>query len=361
MSKNANTRIAEIKATCVANQCNPGALDALVNRGGLAFAQQCSNAVSMGKHGPRMSQMDLQKRELIRAVIFMGLIKRRMKTVEITHQKTKLNMKALPELQRILRSEFAVNRDNSKQAQWGPHAFNNPANHIDTNYRYLIHGLQSNSVKIYRDANTITQRFDDWVGRYRGTQGAGYDAGGGGVDASIRIKMYQEYLRDPSLLRTDVVSCSVVGNVANGTYTDFGLILKAPAANIMLTSNRDLEFKNRGVDQRAELEKYAQNTPMLTPTEVLTGMAGRGANKSPLEKNRVYSEVVVLGTSPEGGQVQVTGLWVRVNEDGDAYSHNTGSYRPTVDEEIKAHMLRCANTYNLPVVELYSPGGGRET
>ena len=329
MSKNAQTRITEILQTVSDNNCNPGALRALINKGGLQFAQQCSNAASMGKHAPFMSQANLDRRALVRAIIFTRLLKRRLMSAQVAHARTTLSAKASVELARILRGEFDVNRDNSQQAAWGPHAFTDPTNHNDSNYRYIIHGLQGNAVKVYRDANTVTSRFDDWVKRYKTTPGTNYNAGGVGVDASIRIKMYQEYLRDPSLLRTDIISSSVVSHVANGTYTDFGFIMRVPAANVMLTSDRDLAYKNRRGDQRAEIERYA-GQQMLTPTQVVQGMAGRALGKSLNEKNRVYSEIVVLG-----------------------------AYKPIVDDEIKAHLIQCSQQFNLPVVELPSPGGKR--
>lgn len=359
MSKNADTRIAEILQTCQACNCNVEDIKALMRKNSTQFVQQCSDAAGMGKHGI-IGQTTKDKRALVRAIVFVRLLKRTVQIALASHQQSTLNLKGATELERILRTEFSVNRDTSLQMYWSPNNFTDPSNHNDQNYRYIIHGLQGNVVKVFRDENTVASRFDDWVTRYSNTPGANYQQGGVGVMPSIRIKMYQEYLRNPSLLKTDIISCSVIAHQANGTYTDFGFILRVPTQNVMLTSARDLAYKNRRGDQRAEIERYASTTPMQTPADIVRGMAARASGKSQLEKNRTYSEIVVLGTSPEGGQVQVSGLWLRVNEDGDAYSHQTSSYKPTVDDEISAHMLRCAATFNLPVVEISSPGGARK-
>ncbi len=272
------------------------------------------------------------------------------------------------ELKSELKGLMPLAIDLAKRDSWAPRNFTDPAHHDARNYKYIIHGLQGNSVKIYNDASTLDSVFERLQGDYAGVQvpHGGRMVNAIGADGSIRFLPYREYLRNPALLTKDVISCSVISDQVPDTYTDFGLILKVPKECVMLTGNRDLNIKNRATDMLTEFENYGtdpRSRDMMTPAEILDLCINRIAGVTTRdEMNRQYNEIVCIGRSPEGKMVETTGIWVKVNEDGDYYSHyHAGSpYSTVITDDIDNEIGRASAMHNIPIIRILAAGGLRK-
>ncbi len=332
--------------------------------------RQINEALSLSAHGKGIRHRDEKtlRRKYIRGILLVKILDKGLALTDVgVHITPRLN-KPSAELQRELKGLLPLAIDLSKRDSWAPRNFTNPKRHDPANYKYIIHGLQGNSVKVYNDASTLDSVFQRLQADYAGVQ---VPFGGGmvnaiGADGSIRFLPYREYLRRPRLLHTDVISASVISNQVPDTYTDFGLILKVPKDCIMLTGNRDLNIKNRATDMLEEFENYgvdARSQDMMTPNEILQLCINRiAAVDSRTELNRQYNEIVLIGTSPTGKQVEVTGIFVKVNEDGDYYSHyhDGGAYSTVITDDIDREITRSSLTHNIPVIRILAAGGLRK-
>ncbi len=332
--------------------------------------QQINAALSLSDYNKGIRHRDEKtlRRKYIRAILLVKIMDKGLALTNVAVHITPRLTKPSIELQRELKNLLPIALDLTKRDTWAPRHFTNPKHHDPDNYRYIIHGLQGNSVKVYNDANTLDSVFDRLQRDYTGVQvpfgGRMVNAIGG--DGSIRFLPYREYLRRPQLLHTDVISCSVISDQVPDTYTDFGLILKVPRDCVMLTGNRDLNIKNRASDMLAEFETYGvddRSRDMMTPNEILQLCINRKAGVTDRsELNRIYNEIVCVGTSTTGKQVTVTGIFVKVNEDGDYYSHfaTGGTYNPVITDDIEREITRSSLMNNIPIIRILAGGGLRK-
>ncbi len=332
--------------------------------------QQIDSALSLSAHSKGIRHRDEKtlRRKYLRGILLVRILDKGLALTDVPVHVTPRINKPFAELQRELKGLLPLAIDLAKRDSWAPSNFTRPSHHDSSSYKYIIHGLQGNSVKIYNDASTLDSVFQRLQADYAGVQvpfGTRMVNAIGG-DGSIRFLPYREYLRRPNLLHTDVISCSVISHQVPDTYTDFGLILKVPKECVMLTGNRDLNIKNRSTDMLAEFASYGvddRSRDMMTPNEILQLCINRiAAVTTRDEMNRQYNEIVCIGTSPNGKQVEVTGIWVKVNEDGDYYSHyHAGSaYSTVITDDIDREMTRASLAHGIPIIRILAAGGLRK-
>ncbi len=332
--------------------------------------QQIDAALSLSAHGKGVRHRDEKtlRRKYIRGILLVKILDKGLAVTDVgVHITPRINRPS-NELKRELKNLLPLAIDLAKRDSWAPRNFTDPANHDPRNYQYIIHGLQGNSVKIYQDASTLATVFARLQADYAGVQvpHGGRMVNAIGADGSIRFLPYREYLRNPNLLRTDVISCSVISDQVPDTYTDFGLILKVPKECVMLTGNRDLNIKNRATDMLDEFASYGtdpRSRDMLTPAEILQLCINRiAAVTARDEMNRQYNEIVCVGRSPEGKMVETTGIWVKVNEDGDYYSHyHAGSaYSTVITDDIDREITNASRAHGIPIIRILAAGGLRK-
>jgi hypothetical protein len=200
-------------------------------------------------------------------------------------------------------------RDASRD-QWDPALFTDPRSHSPAKFRYLIHALRL-SAGIGTPTRETQARFDylrQTLGPYLNADGAG----------PWGLRSAEMYLREPAMLLTELLSCSIIDQAHPRTYGNFafGFILEVPKGNICMASTVDLAINNaRG---RADM-LVLQTTPLdriLAVEDFLEPLAGMYARPlqppgTVLAGTRGHNEVLVLGAMG-GARVRVVGIFVKV-------------------------------------------------
>lgn len=121
---------------------------------------------------------------------------------------------------------------------------------------------------------------------------------------------------------------------------------------IYITSPSDVSVRNRTNDIVGELQSKHSGAAMTiqTPDQVLAATTGLGGSTG-------YNEVVVVGTSPEGKQVDVIGIFVKTDPNGNLYvSRNLTTGTPDTDAWLTPKSVglvsECARKFNLPIIPL---------
>jgi hypothetical protein len=138
----------------------------------------------------------------------------------------------------------------------------------------------------------------------------------------------------------------VISHAKVAAYWHAGFILRVPPECIYITSPVDLGLKNRTDDILAELQDKhaATDRTILTPQDLLLQTTKTCGNEG-------YNEVVVVGTSPEGKQVDVIGLFVKTDLKGNLYVAK-GKTAPWLTPESVKLILDCALKFNFPIVPI---------
>ena len=168
-------------------------------------------------------------------------------------------------------------------------------------------------------------------------------------------KSYLEILADPSILKSFMLSTSLISQARRATYYPYGFILTAPPETIISTNTSDQAFKNYSRnaeaaveirnDQRGELRRVAARYPFLSPDQVLAGTRGAQGPYG-------YNEVAVLGTAPSGQTINIVGMFMKVDTAGGRYQIEKAPTRFVTDDIFRRMQLT-----NLPIIAITDTSG----
>jgi hypothetical protein len=230
--------------------------------------------------------------------------------------------------------------------------------HNAGSFRYIITGVVKAPQKIAARGYMRTQQEADdyakYLNRFPGTflLSETRDVGTEKQVDTLKILPAKRYLSSPDLLRQDVISTTLIDQDHVSTYFPWGFILKVPPENIISASNKDQAVANRPSNVITEMERVNREKGLATPDQVLAGTSGRNGHTG-------YNEVVVIGKSPEGTQVDVIGIFVKVSPNGNLYIR-PGETQPYVNDLI-VDITSCSVANNIPVVKIKDPSGATST
>jgi hypothetical protein len=238
----------------------------------------------------------------------------------------------------------------SARTTWDPGRFTNPTMHNTGVFKYIITGVVKAPVKIAAkgfmaspdEAEAFVASLLKFPPEVLKTTETGKDKT---KKETLHILPAKRYLADPSLLRFDIISTSLIEPAHVATYFPWGFILRVPPENIISAQCRDQAVKNRPSNVIAEMERIHREKGLATPDEVLAATTGANGDTG-------YNEVVVIGCSPEGKKVDVTGIFVKVAPNGNLFIRNRpgedDAYVADLVDEIKA----CSRKFNIPIVKV---------
>ena len=118
-----------------------------------------------------------------------------------------------------------------------------------------------------------------------------------------------DYIKDPfidiykepqRIADKGIISASVITPQNTATFRDIGYILRVPSENIIAASRGDLYINN--CSYRANIDKFKDST-LPSPHEI--------TEYENLLGHRQYNEIAILGTTPEGGEVEIVGVFYK--------------------------------------------------
>jgi hypothetical protein len=311
------------------------------------------------------SSTETRRRNLVRAILLAQLVLNKVPVGSAQAQRTMLISQPAETLERQLRHLFPYKPFRgrfAKRAAWNPDNFTDPNRHTDSKFMYLIHTIMGRASKVAEmmTMNPSTEErteFEELRRRY-----IGYAT----VDrrnprkANLEVRFYEEYLDDPSILQKNIISSSIINQNKVPTYYPFGFIMCVPLECIYITSPKDVGVSNRTPNILFELDdkqKKAQSQ-IYTPAEILAQTSGRNSDTG-------YNEIVVIGTSPEGRQVEVTGISVKTDGKGNMFMRNGMISKdvgePYVNAEIQDLIKRSSRKHRLPIVPIRDTSSGVST
>jgi hypothetical protein len=319
-------------------------------------AAQIDGSLSIGGfRGPFKSEPETFRRSLVRAVLLVKLARGTAQPAAAPQDLTALMTKTTAALQRELLSlfPFKAYRGNFKNRQdWAPGKFTHPSMHSNTRYKYLVHSLMQGRSKVaeYNLGNTTElENYNKLLEKYRPyTQ----EVGNPRVKQNLLVDFLAQYLADPNIIRQNIISSSVISAAKHATYYPVGFIMRVPPECIYITSPTDVGVANRTKDILGELQRKHAGTKLTiqTPDQVLAATSQAGGSTG-------YNEVVVVGTAPEGKQVDVIGIFVKTDPNGNLYvsrnlttqvADNAAWLTPRSVELIS----ECARRFLLPIVPI---------
>lgn len=318
-----------------------------------------------GGIGLLKSDKETFRRNLVRAILLTQLTMGKLQSPQVDARCTALMGLDTGRLEKELRSLFPFKPFRgrfAKRAAWDPNTFTNPWTHKDTSYMYLVHGIMGVASKVSEVMTAGAQAseieaFDNLRMKYLSYSTIDSK---NPMKSRLMVKFFEEYLDNPNILRQNIVSSSVISEARHATYYPFGFIMRVPPECIYITSPSDVGVSNRTNNILFELDdkqKLAQSM-IRTPQEILA--ATTGANN-----DTGYNEIVIVGTSPEGKQVDVIGIYVKTDGRGNIFMRNGALSKdvgePYVNKEIQKLISQSAQKFKLPIVPIADTSSGAST
>ncbi|HTP94354.1 MAG TPA: hypothetical protein VMK05_00785 [Burkholderiales bacterium] len=243
-----------------------------------------------------------------------------------------------------------------------------PAKHDKANFRYIVHGIMAAASRVaqYTEiGGKVTQdsekaEYDKAKQKFSGNPDMLVETatGGGSMKTfNLNAKFFVQYLKTPEVLKTVIISTSLIDQDHVASYYPFGFVLDVPAVNIYGASGQDQGVANRTDDILAEFQRIfdvgAVGNRILSPKQVLD-------NTNQSQGKTGYNEVVVVGTSPEGRHVSVNGIFVKVDASGNLWV-DPAQKTPYVTVEIAQLVNELTESRGLPIVAILDTAGGTAT
>lgn len=300
-----------------------------------------------GGIGVFKSDAESYRRNLARAVVLTLLSQGKLQPAQADVQLALLRGRSSGELERQLKALFpykAFRGQFAGRAAWRPEYFTNPAVHTDQAYRYIVHTIQG-AASVAADAMAGNLADAEKMAKlHQRYIGYGHIDKTNPLKAKLMVRFYEEYLHNPHIIRQNIISSTVISESKHSTYYPFGFIMRVPPECIYITSPTDVAVKNRTSDIIFELNDKKRGA-ICSPDEILNATNGADGDTG-------YNEVVVVGTAPEGRQVDVIGLFVKTDGKGNLYMRPGKPNEPYVNAEIQKLIAECSRRHNLPIVPI---------
>jgi hypothetical protein len=301
-----------------------------------------------GFRGWNKSEPETFRRSLVRAVVLVKLARNAVLAAAAAQNINTLMNKSTAALQRELLSLFPFKPyrgDFENRKHWAPNNFTDPTKHTPDKYMYLVHGLAQHphTLAAYNFGNTTElENFNKLRQKYLPHAKVIKSKTG----EELEVSFIAQNLDDPHIIRQNIISSTVISHTKVATYWHAGFIMRVPPECIYITSPCDLGLKNRTDDIMAELQDKhaATDRTILTPKDLLAQTTKTCGNEG-------YNEVVVVGTAPEGKQVEVIGLFVKTDLNGNLYVPKNKNAPWLTPESVKL-FYACASKFNLPIVPI---------
>ena len=310
------------------------------------------------------SDAETRRRNLVRAILLTQLAYGKLPSQQIDARRTALLKLDTARLEHELVSLFPYKPYRgrfAKRSDWIPANFTDPWAHSNSSYMYLVHGIMGAASKVIEVMKTGAvqsdlDNFDNLRMKY-----LSYSS----IDAKnplknrLMVKFYEEYLDNPNIIRQNIISSSVISEAKHATYYPFGFIMRVPPECIYITSPRDVGVANRTTDILQEFSvNRAAHSVILAPQQILAQTTGAGGDTG-------YNEIVIVGTAPEGKQVDVIGIYVKTDAAGKIYMRNREGSKdigePYVNQEIRKLIAATAKKFALPIVPIVDTTSGPST
>lgn len=174
---------------------------------------------------------------------------------------------------------------------------------------------------------------------------------------------YETILKSPDILKTFMLSCSIIDESHRSTYYPYGFILVVPQENIVSTSPKDQAFKNYKsedplaplppvvkTDQTDEVRRVAGGFSIQAPAAILQETKGAKGSSG-------YSEIVVLGTAPTGTQIRPIGIFMKVDTTGNRYARPSLTVGKNATPFVTDDILAKIKLTGLPIVQITDDSG----
>lgn len=305
--------------------------------------------LEMGSYdGSFRNREERAHRNAVRGLVLAGLVLGRIQDVDVTPSfRQELLGTPMEEIVRRMKRAFPFRAFSGRYSNldaWDPSNFTTPVDGLMGSYRFIVHGIMAAPSKVANRDDYATKAewdaaLDRWDSAIREVKTVGRRE-------QLYVHFARQYLADPSVLRGTIISTSVITQLKHATYYPFGFILNVPKENVYSASSKDQAVANRTADTVAELARvYTQKAggTLRSPDDVLGDTTGAHGNTG-------YNEVVVVGRSPEGQEVSVAGIFVKVASNGNLYVP-PGQTKPFVTDELLA-LVKAQHTRGTPVVRI---------
>ena len=325
--KTTDARLDEALDSIEANQGNRIAVEKFLE--GLSPAQKdaMSSALSLGSKSD-WSDLEKERRDAVRAVILLLLTVGKVPMNRYQELQRKYSSWGLTQLKAEIRSRSPLVAVGAG-GLWNQGAgFTDPKRHDDKNFRYVVFGMM----------NAVAAK---------GTA-------------------YTTILQNPDILKTWMISTSIIDQNHRATYYPYGLILDVPAKNFLSASAKDQSFKNYASqssgnmvidnDRRQEVMNSANSFPIpKSPQDLLDATRGKNGGYG-------YNEIVVLGMAPGGSTISISGIFKKVDSKGDNYVRpgmgmQKAEKNPYVSSAIDDLLKKLATARGIPIVPITDTSG----
>lgn len=321
-----------------------------------------SDLISLGRRGLVHRDQETRRRKKVRAILLAGLVRKKLHAPHVPAQKTTLLNETETALDRRLKGLFPFKPFGGRFANrtfWAPENFSDPENHNDNNFRYIIHGIAgapSRVAEAMRGNASEEETYRKVLNQY--ARDLTVEDTRNPLKKNLNIKFYKQYLENPDIMKTIIISATVIDTDHRAAYYPFGFILKVPPECVYSTFPSDQGVKNRTNQIIGELSRVHEFAgKILTPAEVLQGTTGKNGDTG-------YNEIVLVGTAPEGKQVSVNGLYVKTDALGRLFVRNSANAKdktPYVNDELRGLINTCSRTFDLPICFISDTSSGAST
>jgi hypothetical protein len=325
--KNSDDRLEEGLSAIATHSGNRKAVEVALDALTSSARKSISTAIALGSRDDS-SQAEKDRRDAVRGVLLLLFTVGKQPLAIAEGLKAKYSTMGLNDLKLEIQRRsplIAV----PAGGHWTPGTgFTDPKTHNPQSYRYIVFGMM----------NTYTGR---------------------GIS-------YQSILGDPDILKTFMISTSIIDQNHRSTYYPYGFIFNVPTQNFVSGREKDQAFKNyKSVtvglkhidnDLTSEVRRVADAFPIPnSPQDVLNGTSGKQGSFG-------YNEVVVLGTAPGGTQISIAGIFKKVDSKGDSFVRpmkeggklDGGAF---VKPEIETALSQVSRDRNIPIVPILDTSG----
>jgi len=289
-------------------------------------------------------------------LILTGLVLGRIKDTDVTPAlKRELIDTPLDEVVRRMKRAFPYRAFSGRYSNidaWDPANFTTPVDGVMANFKFLVHSIMADASKVASKADMTQMEWDATLKKWDASIS---EVKKGGLGDNLFIHFAKQYLANPSILKSTIISTTLLSSQKRASYYPFGFILSVPKENIYSASSKDQSVANRAANAVTELARvYTQKAggKLATPDEVLQGTTGANGNTG-------YNEVVVVGRSPEGQEVSVTGIFVKTHPNGNFYVA-PGQSKPYVTPELWS-LVKAQRAKGIPVVRIVDASSAPST